>query len=108
MIRALEDDAISTAATSLGFEQRLAMLVQREVDWRDGKRVDRLLKAARLKVSGACVEDIDWRASRGLDHGLITELAGCDWLRRGHNVLVTGATGCGKTWLACALGHRAA
>jgi len=108
MIRALQDEAVSTAAAPLPFEQRFALLVQREVDWRDNKRVDRLLKAARLKVSGACIEDIDWRASRTLDRGLITELAGCDWLRRGHNVLITGKTGVGKTWLACALGHQAA
>lgn len=108
MLRALEDDATTTGAAALTFEQRLAMLVQREVDWRDGKRVERLLKAAKLKVSAACIEDIDWRASRGLDRILITELAGCDWLRRAHNVLITGATGVGKTWLACAFGHRAA
>ena len=108
MLRALEDDATTSAAATLGFEQRLAMLVQREIDWRDGKRVERLLKAAKLKVSAACIEDIDWRASRGLDRSLITELAGCDWLRRAHNVLITGATGVGKTWLACALGQRAA
>jgi DNA replication protein DnaC len=108
MLRALEDDATTMAAATLGFEQRLAMLVQREIDWRDGKRVERLLKAAKLKVSAACIEDIDWRSSRGLDRTLITELAGCDWLRRAHNVLITGATGVGKTWLACALGQRAA
>ena len=86
----------------------MALLVQREVDWRDGKRLERLLKAARLKVSSACLEDIDWRASRGLSREVITSLAGGDWLRHGHNVLVTGATGCGKTWLACALGQQAA
>ena len=84
------------------------MLVQREIDWRDGKRLTRLLKAARLKISGACLEDIDWRASRGLDRGLITQLAGGNWVRQGHNVLITGATGVGKTWLACALAQQAA
>jgi len=84
------------------------MLVQHEIDWRDGKRVARLLKAAKLKDSSACIEDIDWRTSRGLDRGLVTELVTCDWLRRGHNVLITGATGVGKTWLSCALAHHAA
>ena len=84
------------------------MLVQREIDWRDGKRLTRLLKAARLKISSACLEDIDWRASRGLDRGLITQLAGGNWVRQGHNVLITGATGVGKTWLACALAQQAA
>lgn len=108
IIHTLQDDAISTAAAALPFEARFALLVQSEVDWRDNKRVERLLKAARLKVSSACIEDIDWRASRALDRGLITELAGCDWLRRGHNVLITGKTGVGKTWLGCALGHQAA
>ena len=108
MVRAIEDQASSAAATSLGFEERLTLLVQREVDWRDDRRVARLLKAARLKVSTACVEDINWRASRALDKSLVTALAGGDWLRHGQSLLITGATGCGKTWLACALAHRAA
>jgi len=108
MVRAIEDQASSAAATALGFEERLTLLVQREVDWRDDRRVTRLLKAARLKVSTACVEDINWRASRALDKSLVTALAGGDWLRHGQSLLITGATGCGKTWLACALAHRAA
>lgn len=108
MVHALHDQASGTAAAGLGFEERLAMLVQREIDWRDGKRLARLLKAARLKVSSACIEDIDWRTSRGLDRALIAALAGGDWLRHGHNVLITGATGVGKTWLACALAQQAA
>jgi DNA replication protein DnaC len=108
MAAALADPASQIGAAELLFEQRLALLVQREVDWRDGKRLERLLKAARLKVSSACLEDIDWRSSRGLRREIIGELAGGDWLRHGHNVLLTGATGCGKTWLACALGQQAA
>ena len=108
MVRAIEDQASSAAATALGFEERLTLLVQREVAWRDDRRVARLLKAARLKVSTACVEDINWRASRGLDKSLVTALAGGDWLRHGQSLLITGATGCGKTWLACALGTQAA
>ena len=108
MARAIEDQASSAAAASLGLEERLTLLVQREVDWRDGRRVTRLLKAARLKVSTACVEDINWRASRALDKSLVTALAGGDWLRHGQSLLITGATGCGKTWSACALAHQAA
>ena len=108
MVRAIEDQASSAAATALGFEERLTLLVQREVDWRDDRRVARLLKAARLKVSTACVEDINWRASRSLDKSLVAALAGGDWLRHGQSLLITGATGCGKTWLACALAHQAA
>lgn len=108
MVHALNDQACSAAATSLAFEERLGMLVQREIDWRDGKRLERLLKAAKLKVGSACIEDIDWSASRGLDRALIASLAGGDWLRHGHNVLITGATGVGKTWLGCALARQAA
>jgi len=108
MIAALQEQAHSSAAAELGFEDRLAMLVQSEVDWRDGRRLQRLLKAARLKVSGACIADIDWRASRNLDRQLILALSSGDWLRQGRNVLITGATGCGKTWLACALAQQAA
>jgi len=108
MVHAIEEQASGTAAAALPFDDRLALLVQREVAWRDDKRVARLLKAARLKVAGACVEDIDWRASRSLDRGLVATLAGGDWLRHARNVLITGATGSGKTWLACALAHQAA
>ena len=108
MVRALEEQATSTAATALGFDERLTLLVQREINWRDNRRVERLLKAAKLKVSAACVEDINWRASRSLDRSLVAALAGGDWLRNGQNLLITGMTGCGKTWLACALAHQAA
>ena len=108
MVHALADQATSASAGELAFDDRLAMLVQREIDWRDAKRLTRLLKAAKLKLASACLEDIDWRASRGLDRGLVTALAGGDWLRHGHNVLITGATGVGKTWLACALAQQAA
>lgn len=108
MAAALADQATSSAAAELRFDDRLAMLVQREIDWRDGKRLARLLKAAKLKVGAACIEDIVWRDSRNLDRHLITALAGCDWVRHARTVLMTGATGTGKTWLACALAQQAA
>ena len=108
MVRAIEEQATSTAATALGFDARLTLLVQQEISWRDDKRVARLLKAAKLKVSSACIEDIDWRASRSLDRSLLAALAGGDWLRHAQNCLISGATGSGKTWLACALAHQAA
>jgi len=108
MVTALADQAISSAAAELGFDERLALLVQREIDWRDGKRLARLLKAARLKVASACIEDIVWRDSRNLDRHLIATLAGCDWVRHARTVLITGMTGTGKTWLACALAQQAA
>ncbi len=81
MVHAIEEQATSTAATALGFDERFTLLVQREIAWRDNRRVQRLLKAAKLKVSGACIEDIDWRASRSLDRSLVAALAGGDWLR---------------------------
>ncbi len=108
MLRGIEEQTISSAAAELSFAERLTLLVQREVAWRDDKRMTRLLKAARLKVNTACIEDINWRAGRALDRALIATLAGCDWLRHAQNLLLTGATGSGKTWLACALAHQAA
>ena len=108
MVTALQDQATTGVASHLAFEDRLALLVQRQIDWRDGKRHQRLLKAAKLKFSSACIEDIDWRASRGLDRNLIATLASGDWLRHGRSVLISGATGCGKSWLACALAQQAA
>jgi DNA replication protein DnaC len=108
MLRGIEDQAASSAAAELSFDDRLSLLVQREIAWRDDRRVARLLKAAKLKVSAACIEDINWRASRSLDRGLIATLAGGDWLRNARNLLISGATGSGKTWLSCALAHQAA
>jgi DNA replication protein DnaC len=92
MVRAIEEQATSTAATALGFDARLTLLVQSEIAWRDNRRVERLLKAAKLKVSAACVEDINWRASRSLDRSLVATLAGGDWLRNAQNLLITGMT----------------
>jgi len=76
MVRAIEEQATSTAADALAFDDRLTLLVQREVAWRDDRRVARLLKAAKLKVASACIEDINWRASRSLDRALVATLAG--------------------------------
>ncbi len=108
MASALADPVLSHSWADMPFEQRLSMLVQREIDWRNDKRLQRLLKTARLKVGAACIEDIDWRASRNLDRSLIATLAGGDWIRHGRSLLITGATGTGKTWLACALARQAA
>ena len=107
MARAFEEQASQANAASLSFEERFGLLVDREFMHRDTKRVDRLLKQAKLKVSGACVEDIDYRVGRGLDKRAMASLSTCDWIRHRHSVLITGATGCGKTWIACALGQQA-
>jgi DNA replication protein DnaC len=107
MARAFEEQATQSAMASLSFDERFAMLVERESAWRDSRRIQRLLRQAKLKHLGACVEDIDYRPARGLDKRLIATLAACDWLRQGHNVLLIGATGLGKTWIACALANAA-
>jgi DNA replication protein DnaC len=108
MIAALTDPATLRTAETLPFADQLATLIQREIDWRDSKRLTRLLKAAKLKIGSACLEDLRWRAGRNLDRHLITALTSGDWIRHARTVLITGATGTGKTWLACALGQQAA
>jgi DNA replication protein DnaC len=79
MAHAFEEQLTITASDGLSFEERLGLLVDREMTWRDSKRLARLLKVARLKSVNACMEDIDYRASRNLDRRLIASLASCDW-----------------------------
>ena len=107
MVRAFEEQLGMPIAHGLSFEARFGLLVDREISWRDTRRLDRLLKQARLKYPGACVEDLNTALSRGLDAGLIASLASGDWIRHGQSVIATGATGVGKTWLACALANSA-
>lgn len=106
MAAGLAAQAESTEMASLSFEERLGLVVDREWTHRADRRLARLLKEAKLRVS-ACVEDIDYRTERHLDRSLIRSLADCDWIGRRHNVIITGATGAGKTYLACALGNCA-
>ena len=89
------------------FEERFAQLIDRAVLLRDNKRIERLLKAARIKVGGACLEDVDYRTGRGLERSQIAALATCHWIRQHQNCLITGPTGSGKTWLACAFANAA-
>jgi DNA replication protein DnaC len=90
----------------LSFADRLGLLVDKEVDARDSRRLAARLKAAKLRHPAA-VEDIDFRAPRGLDRSVILALAQGAWVREHHNVLITGATGCGKSFVACALANAA-
>jgi DNA replication protein DnaC len=107
MARAFEEQLLQPAAQSLSFEERFGLLVDRETSWRDSKRIARLLKVAKLKVSSASIEDIDYRPNRGLDKRLVSTLASCDWIRHAQNLILVGATGTGKTWLCCAFGQAA-
>jgi DNA replication protein DnaC len=90
----------------LSFEERLALLVDRERTHRDNRRLQRLLRSAHLKQQ-ACVEEIDYQAPRGLVRAEVASLISCDWVRSRHNLHITGPTGTGKSWLACAFGHAA-
>jgi DNA replication protein DnaC len=92
---------------SLSFDERFAMLVDAEHLARDNRRVKALLKEAELRIGNACIEDVDASAQRGIDKGLLRQLATCAWIDQNQNTLITGATGTGKSYLACALGQTA-
>lgn len=91
---------------ALSFEERFSLLLDRELNLRENRRLNRLLQLARLRQS-ACVEDIDYTHRRGLERSLMATLVTCDWIRAHHNLHLTGPTGTGKSWLACALGQQA-
>lgn len=96
-----------TASAELSFDERFGLLVDAEYLARENKRLATRLREAKLKLSQACVEDIDYPAKRDLDKALIRQLAGCRWVEEHHNLLVTGLTGTGKTYIACALVNQA-
>lgn len=91
----------------LSFDERLGLLVDAEYFARENKRLTRLLREAKLKVSQACVENIDYSVKRDLDKAVIRQLATCRWVQEHQNVIVTGMTGVGKTYVACALAQQA-
>ena len=106
MAEALEQQLQQPDLHTLSFEERLALLVDREVLARENRRLARLLQTAKLKVA-ACIEDIDYRHPRGLKRAHLTPLLTGEWRRAHHNLCLTGAPGTGKTWLACAFGQLA-
>ena len=106
MLKALQQQQEQPAHQNLSFEERLGLLIDRELLERDGRRQTRLLRATKLRLS-ATIEAVDYRHPRGLDRAYFTELSHNHWIGRYQNLCITGATGTGKTWLACALGHQA-
>jgi len=89
----------------LGFEERLSLLLDHELNARSQRKITRLTRQAKFRVH-ARIEQLDYRAKRNLKKSQIRTLAQGEWLRLHQNVLITGATGCGKTYLACAFGHQ--
>ena len=106
MADAFREQLQQPACDPLSFAERFGLLVDRQWDWKEETRMKRYLQAARLKLP-ACIEDIDFRTPRGIDRAVLMGLASCDWVRHHRNVLVTGPTGVGKTFIACALAHKA-
>ena len=106
MAKALEEQRKQPDIAALGFEERLALMVDREAIERENKRLVSRLKFASLRQS-AVVEDIDMKAPRGLDKALFAKLIAGDWITRHQNLAIIGKTGLGKSWIACALGHKA-
>jgi DNA replication protein DnaC len=106
MVKALTEQQQMAEVDSLGFEERLGLLVDREATERENRKLATRLKKAKLRQS-ASVEDIDFRRTRGMDKALILSLAACTWIAKGVNILICGPTGVGKSYLACALAHKA-
>ncbi len=106
MAQALEEQRRQADITQLDFEERLGLLVERQWLWRENRALATRLHSAQLKISAA-LEDVDYRHPRGLKRAQMDQLRSSDWIGRHHNCLITGPTGSGKTFLACALGHQA-
>jgi len=106
MAEAFADQINQPDLDRLSFEERFGLLVDRQWTWKENNRMERYLKNARMKLN-ACVEDIDYKTPRGIDQSVVMSLISCDWVKRRHNVIITGPTGAGKTFLACALTNKA-
>ena len=106
MAAAIRHQMEDPESAQLSFEERLAMLVDQQWDWRQNKALTRRMKNARFKLDAA-IEDIDYRHPRRLDRPLIRSLSACDWVTQHHNLIITGPCGVGKSFLACALAQKA-
>jgi DNA replication protein DnaC len=106
MKKALAEQMEHPDISSLSFDERLGLLVDREMIEKENRRLDIRLKKAKLKQT-ASTEDIDYNYPRGLDKSLMFNLSSCQWIKSHRNILIVGPTGTGKTYLACALAHKA-
>ena len=106
MAAALREQMEMDGLEQMGFEERLGLLIDREESVRENRRMKTRLKRAKLRQN-ACIEDIDFSPSRGLDKSLLMQLSDCQWIKRHHNLIITGPTGVGKSYLACAFGQKA-
>jgi len=106
MAEAWEEQQRQSACLDLGFDERFGLLVERQWTWKEDRALAARLAYAGLKQA-ACVEDIDYRGRPGLSRSVIEDLAGCDWVKYHRNCLITGPTGAGKSYLGCALAHKA-
>ena len=106
MLNALEEQMKMPDAEKLSFEERFGLLIDREMTERQNRRFNTRLRKAKLRQN-ACIEDIDFRHQRGLHKSSMMQLASGQWIKEAHNVLIIGPTGVGKTYLACALAHKA-
>ena len=106
MALALREQLEMDGLEQMSFEERLGLLIDREASVRETRRLKTRLKKAKLRQN-ACIEDIDFSHPRGLERGLVMQLAECQWIEKHQNLIITGPTGVGKSCLACAFGHKA-
>jgi DNA replication protein DnaC len=106
MAQAFKEQLYHPSVNNLSFDERFSLLVDQQWTWQEERKMKRLLQNARLKIN-ACIEDIDFKAPRGIDKSVILRLANCDWVRNAQNIIITGPTGVGKTYLACAFANKA-
>jgi len=107
MAQKFKDQLSDTALSSLSFEDRVGLIVDAEWSTRKSNRMARLMKNADFAITGASIEDVDFRSSRKLDRSQILRLGTCNYILEAHNILLLGAAGAGKTYLACAFGAAA-
>jgi DNA replication protein DnaC len=105
MAQTFQEQLDNPKFNELTFDERFGMIIDREMNNRDNRRLKNLLKNSKFKYSGACIEDIDFKVMRGLQRDVIVNLTRNEWITKKQNVIITGPTGCGKTYIGCVLGN---